>query len=143
MLRELVYTSRQTAELSADNLELLLDQAIHRNALLGVTGVLIYHYGRFLQLLEGDADVILNLYDAISRDDRHTDLNVAWTDDIAGRCFDHWSMGFVNSETLSIDRLKPYANLLGHDFFGPNFTGNRSMGRELFLYLRDNVLKQN
>jgi hypothetical protein len=57
-----------------DGLELtaLLTGARINNETLGISGMLVYHDGSFLQILEGECDVVGALFDHIAKDDRHT-----------------------------------------------------------------------
>ncbi len=102
MLIELVYCSVATRVMSADDLRDLLDVARRKNATLDVTGMLLYGdiTREFVQLLEGEEDVIKQLMSVISADDRHTSLDVIYQGKAECRSFEEWSMAFRRLEDL-------------------------------------------
>ena len=63
-----------------------------RNAELGVTGALLYAGGRFLQWLEGPADVVTRIMGYIGHDRRHQDVEVLSHEVITERRFADWHM---------------------------------------------------
>ena len=97
----LLYTSSARGHFSPDELERLLVVARERNAALGVTGLLIYCDGSFMQLLEGDASTVRSLYEAIGRDERHTDVRSLFTLETPDRWCADWSMGFLRTTDKS------------------------------------------
>ena len=58
MTYRIIYASNATSPLQTDDLEELLDQAMRRNAAQDITGALVYSEGMFLQILEGDRQVL-------------------------------------------------------------------------------------
>lgn len=94
-MHHLIYLSRATQPMSEEALATLLHQARHYNAQHGLTGVLAYGNGQFMQLLEGEQSAINTLYERIQRDPRHENL-VRFADKaITQRSFSTWSMAFV------------------------------------------------
>jgi hypothetical protein len=67
----IIYVSAATHPMSQDELAVLLKQARENNARHGITGVLLYHDGNFMQMLQGPADGVRNIYAAIESDPRH------------------------------------------------------------------------
>lgn len=70
-LLTIVYVSAATHPMSEDALAALLAQARENNARHGITGVLLYHDGNFMQLLQGPAGDVRTIYSAIECDPRH------------------------------------------------------------------------
>jgi hypothetical protein len=64
----------------------------------GIGGVLHYGYGYFFQGIEGPRDAVNRLYERITADDRHRDLQVLSTHDTETRFFPDWSMKYVPLE---------------------------------------------
>ncbi len=93
----LVYASAATADLSESECEEILDAARRHNRPAGITGMLVYHEGSFLQVLEGDEAVVEALFERIERDPRHTDAVVLFRGTVDGREFGRWSMGYVRT----------------------------------------------
>jgi hypothetical protein len=67
----IVYVSAATHPMSEDELAVLLNQAREKNAMHGITGVLLYHDGNFMQLLQGPEGDVRAIYAAIESDPRH------------------------------------------------------------------------
>jgi hypothetical protein len=91
---QLVYVSTAKELFSAEELERLLKLARAANHALGVTGLLLYSDGNFMQVLEGERDRVLALMARIRRDPRHKDIRVIFEEDAPGRDFADWSMRF-------------------------------------------------
>jgi hypothetical protein len=92
---EIIYASAQTQPFSPKQLTELLAKARQNNQALGVSGLLLYHDGSFLQVLEGDEPIVTSLFDKIARDPRHSRCIVIKRAPVAERAFADWSMGFV------------------------------------------------
>ena len=94
----LIYLSSSVKPLNHDQLSTLLQQCRDNNQKNGITGMLLYQNGTFMQMLEGDKQVVLDLYDDIRKDDRHTGFHKVLAGDIKQRNFEDWSMGFFNMD---------------------------------------------
>jgi len=66
------------------------------NKLADVTGLLVYVDGNFLQVLEGEHEVVSTLLEKISQDHRHTDVKVVYKTIIEKRTFNSWQMAYVS-----------------------------------------------
>lgn len=88
------YSSRATKDFSDDELAELLEVSRRNNDRLGLTGVLLYRDGRFLQYLEGPEPVVTERIDIIAADARHDDFQIRFRQPISARLFPSWSMGF-------------------------------------------------
>lgn len=60
--------------------------------------MLLFKNGAFMQMLEGEKQTVLDLYDTISVDNRHKGVIKIMTGDIKERNFKDWSMGFCNMD---------------------------------------------
>lgn len=107
-MHHLIYSSAATLLLAEEELQRLLTNASARNQQLGITGVLLYHDGEFMQLLEGDADAIHELYKRIERDPRHTNILKLADKPIEFRSFPDWAMAFKTVEAEEFARLQGY-----------------------------------
>ena len=97
----LIYISSATRLMSGQELHDLLEDARERNRARGITGMLLYKGGNFMQLLEGDRDTVRDVFASIGRDPRHKDVIQLLTKEIDRRCFEDWSMGFIDMEKVS------------------------------------------
>ena len=69
------YTSKATPEVTTAVLEQIFETTKNNNQDSGIHGILLYGMGTFLQVLEGDKELIVTLYeDVISKDPRHMEL---------------------------------------------------------------------
>ena len=94
MLYSLVYTSRQNRPFDPADLPSLLQKSRLANSKAGITGMLLYWQGTFVQVLEGERKQVCKLADAISQDRRHGAFFICSRQQIAVRQFAGWSMGF-------------------------------------------------
>jgi hypothetical protein len=118
MLVRLLYASRAAAELDADALVAIMKKSKVNNPKVGVTGVLCFSGGIFMQALEGGRGAVNALYNRIVTDPRHREVVLLDYAEIAERRFAGWSMGQVNVSRLNpalllkyseCARLDPYA----------------------------------
>ncbi len=93
-MHQLVYVSSAGADLSEEDLQDLLCRCRETNKILGVTGMLVFLDGCFLQVLEGRSERVHELYAKIEADPRHFGAKVLIESEIAKPAFPAWSMGF-------------------------------------------------
>jgi hypothetical protein len=92
----LAYESQASVPLTEPDLLDLLARSRAKNASLGVTGILLYRQGTFLQVLEGPHAEVDALYDTIARDSRHHEVSTVLAEDRSARRFPDWTMGFAD-----------------------------------------------
>jgi len=95
-LLRLVYVSSATSPMDDAALAALVAQARAFNDAHGLTGMLLHAEGNFLQVLEGEAGEVDELYRRICHDPRHAHMLCLERTAIARREFADWSMGFRN-----------------------------------------------
>ncbi len=115
-LLRLIYVSAAIRELSDEELDAILDSSVRRNKPEGITGMLLYSKGNFMQVLEGDAAVVDATYERIRKDSRHTQLFLLTREPIAARDFSRWSMGFRRLSAKDAEDSPAFAHLLLHGF---------------------------
>ena len=93
-MRQLLYVSSAPRNITPATLDRILAASRANNALLGITGLLIYIDGGFLQILEGDERVVRELYMRISTDRRHWETRLLLDREVTSRAFTGWCMGF-------------------------------------------------
>lgn len=91
---QLVYLSSARPSFREANLAHILEASRRRNARAGITGMLLYGQGSFLQLLEGEAGAVETCLARIAADPRHSALRTVVRHEIAERDFGDWTMGF-------------------------------------------------
>jgi len=97
-LLRLAYSSCATRAFDTSELVELLSGARENNDRLSVSGMLLYAAPTFLQVLEGDPEVVENLYDTIEADERHDSTRILLREEVDERDFADWSMGFVQAD---------------------------------------------
>jgi hypothetical protein len=109
MLVRLIYASRAAEAITADALLPIMKSSRTKNAAAGITGVLVYSDGVFLQLLEGGRSAVSALYNRIACDARHRDVVLLAYDEVDERRFAGWSMGQANLSRLNPGILLKYS----------------------------------
>jgi len=90
----ITYLSAASSALTPEQLANLVTQARASNAELGITGILVYSAGTFVQTLEGPQPAVSALYDRIVSDARHTEVIEVWRETTLHRTFSTWTMAF-------------------------------------------------
>ena len=109
MLVRLMYASRALPSVDHDELLAIVRKSKSNNGPLGVTGVLCFSEGIFLQVLEGGRSPVNRLYNRIAADPRHTQVELLTYQEIGERRFAGWSMGQVNLSRLNPALLLKYS----------------------------------
>ena len=109
MLVRLMYASRALPDVNQDALVAILRKSKINNPTVGVTGVLCFSEGIFLQALEGGRSAVNQLYNKITADPRHTQVELLSYSEIGERRFAGWSMGQVNISRLNPALLLKYS----------------------------------
>lgn len=107
-LQRLIYASRWSDPTRMDTAEMVADivaASARNNRLRGVTGLLLFHRGWFLQVLEGPLEAVDDAFDRIRRDDRHTDIRTVADLPIAARAFGDWTMSAERLDQVASDEL--------------------------------------
>ena len=108
MLVRLLYCSR-AVDTSPEAIDSILTQSRQHNAEIGITGILCYGGGIFLQCIEGGRMQVSELYGSIQKDARHKDVALLHYEEISERRFSGWSMGQVNVSKLNQSILLKYS----------------------------------
>ena len=109
MLVRLMYASRAQPAVDHEELMAILRKSKANNPSLGVTGVLCFSGGIFLQVLEGGRSQVSALYNRIAADARHRDVVLLSYEEIGERRFAGWAMGQVNMARLNPALLLKYS----------------------------------
>ncbi len=129
----LVYISSATQPFSVDDLSTLLAVSRKNNAELGITGMLLYKDGNFMQVLEGDERTVRALYEKIGVDPRHSGEITLLQGFVDERQFPDWSMGFRDLNSPEIRATQSYSEFLNTPLTGQEFSGDPSRSQKLLL----------
>ncbi|OJV69134.1 BLUF domain-containing protein [Hydrogenophaga sp. 70-12] len=108
MLVRLLYVSR-AVDKDAKAIEGILESSRQHNLSNGITGVLCYGGGIFLQAIEGGRAAVNQLYNQIAADPRHKDVVLLHYQEISERRFGGWTMGQVNLAKLNTSIVLKYS----------------------------------
>lgn len=105
-MRQIIYRSTTTAETNraADDIPGILRQAVARNGIDGITGLLYTEEDTFLQAIEGPPESMTELLARLFGDTRHRDLKILVDRPVTQREFGDWTM-IYRDRRESIDQF--------------------------------------
>jgi hypothetical protein len=109
MLVRLLYVSRLADASKPEVIDGILSDSRKHNPALGITGILCYGAGIFLQAIEGGRNQVSELYNHICKDKRHKDVVLLHFEEITERRFGGWTMGQVNLAKLNTSIVLKYS----------------------------------
>ena len=134
-MQTLVYASRHA--IAAGDLEhevgVIISTSIRNNRSTGLTGLLLFHDGYFLQALEGPAQAVSATYRRILNDPRHHESKILLSEQILVRAFPDWNMCARRITPADDAILDTLARRQSFDPYG--FTGEAAM--RLLTAVRD------
>ena len=128
----LIYRSVATEVPTKESLARLLELAREQNASRGITGMLLYQNGRYMQMLEGEETKVRELFDAIANDPRHRLVKVVATGNNPKRHFQDWSMGFRDME--QVGSMPDYDTYLARQLDLDRFHGEERAAFQFMLH---------
>ena len=104
-LCRLIYRSDTSWDLLSNEalLQLCMGSA-ERNRDRGITGLLLLSGECFLQVLEGPSSKVNSLYLEISKDERHTNLQLLSFEQVNQQYFENWAMHVIDLHELSLEK---------------------------------------
>ena len=100
LLFEISYRSMAKTALTEADIENILNTARAQNKKYDVTGSLIYHREVFFQIVEGNKEDVLRLYENIRKDQRHSDVTIIWQGAKPSRDFGNWNMAMLADDNV-------------------------------------------
>ncbi len=104
----LVYLSAARELFSDEELEEILLLSRKNNSKNNITGVLLYHDGAILQVLEGEREKVEELYLRLLRDARHCQVVQVMEGETSQRYFSDWSMCYRKLNFEQWNQLEGY-----------------------------------
>lgn len=111
MIYYLVYISAASHLYSDAELSQILLTSQVNNERKDITGILLYHEGSLLQVLEGDKETVTELYLKIKQDERHNNVIQMTGGFCEERNFPDWSMGFKSVNSSDWEEYSAYLDL--------------------------------
>lgn len=103
MLSHLIYVSNRLPQCTQQEIDKILDACQRNNKNYDITGVLLYSDTKFIQYIEGEYSQIIQLYDRIKTDKRHSNPVLLTSTPIQKRSFPSWQMGSKKVDVASVD----------------------------------------
>lgn len=127
----LVYVSAAGTWFSESELRALLTSARFRNEHAGITGMLLYKDGNFMQALEGPEIAVRGLYKRIEADRRHRGLVVLDCGTHETRQFARWNMAFHDLSEGRGEMPSGYSRFMDEPMNAPAFVQQPGRCHEL------------
>ena len=138
-LFQVVYTSTAAGSFSRAELVELLKGSVQRNARAGITGLLLYQDGTFMQALEGEEAAVIALFAKISRDPRHHHVIPLTHGPVQQRNFPNSAMAFRDLNTTELRNLPGYSEFLNTPLNGDLLAADIPRSQRLLLLFKQNV----
>lgn len=104
-LHALAYVSTAQGMVTEQALQRLLQRARANNDEQGVTGVLLYCDGSFMQYIEGPRDAVDRVYALIRADKQHHGIVPLLSQALQHRAFSGWTMAYAPAHKADFVRL--------------------------------------
>jgi len=135
----LTYVSSAGRPFSHAELQLLLATSRRNNEAAGITGILLYKDGNFMQVLEGERAVVLATKARIDADPRHHGVLNLLEVEIETREFGVWSMAFRDLATVQAAQVPGYDEFLNTPLTDPRFAQDPSTSQKLLTMFKRNM----
>ena len=132
-----VYASSAVRPFDSSELQQLLEKSRENNAALGVSGMLLYKDGNFLQVLEGREAAVHALAEKIHRDPRHNRVTTLLEGFESEYQFPAWSMGFRDLELEEAKTTAGYSDFLDTAFNPRAFATDPTVAQSLLLIFKE------
>jgi len=117
----LAYTSVATHHMTHDELLTLLNAVRNANQRQSITGMLLYMDDCFFQVLEGEEQLVDNLYEKICLDERNHHVVKLIREPITQRSFTEWTMSYEHVTREEMASATGLTDYLDQDH--PGFNG--------------------
>ena len=124
---------------SQAELRALLDVSRRNNSRVGITGMLLYKEGNFMQVLEGPAMAVREVHERIQHDPRHTGLITLMERSGTQRQFADWSMGFRNLADPDLRAFPGYNEFLNVPFKDAFLASEPTRVNRLLQFFREKL----
>jgi hypothetical protein len=106
---------------------------------LGITGLLLYEDGNFLQVLEGNQETVMKLVSMIKESPGHKGFQVLLTDTSEQRLFSDWSLAFRELNDKALAETPGFSDFSNTPFTGTEFSAQTAPCMKLLLSFKENM----
>lgn len=118
-LYTICYVSTADPTITNENVQEVFDGIIEKNLERSITGILLYSQGNFMQIMEGEYEMLQELYRAIKEDKRHHHVIEILSSPIRHRIFENYQTGFsIVNDPQSKFKLQVYLRWIEENFDG-------------------------
>ncbi len=111
MRHAIVYVSTVTQEMEHNEIKDLLENSKEWNNKNGITGLLLYSGGNFFQIIEGEKNLIAELFQDIKSDKRHRDIIQIFGKEIHKEAYDGYDSDYVSEDSdIDQEQFQHYLN---------------------------------
>lgn len=136
-LQELIYTSVSSVHGDKAKVKNILAASELNNVANSVTGLLIFDGHRYIQILEGEMENVDRLYDVISKDSRHQQLELLHKGGITSRSFENWRMAYESLPKGLLEKLAENMAVFSMELNGAPLKMGESFGARLEAMFMD------
>lgn len=126
MLYQLTYRSEAKLGITAEDIISILRQSEANNPKYEITGCLVFNEGYFVQLLEGEKEIVKERFAIIEADKRHEMVEVLSEGQTSERMFEDWKMAYIklpdDPDSKLESQVKADLKTLEENAERPNFT---------------------
>ena len=138
---QLTYSSISSDGLRLEDLNNILEEAKAKNASMNISGCLIHHNETFVQILEGNKQHVLEIFEKIKNDSRHHTIKLLWDNSIDQRYFVEWNMAFYRPKDNDSQSFVENILMLS-EYSDKSTSALLSFWAEIGKVLRSNLLKR-
>ncbi|HEY1663895.1 MAG TPA: BLUF domain-containing protein [Verrucomicrobiae bacterium] len=138
-LFQIVYVSTATESFGREDLLTMLNGSVARNKRAGITGLLLYRDGSFMQAIEGEEAAVIELFSRINRDPRHHHVIPLIHEGIGERFFPDTAMAFRDLHATDLQELPGYSEFLNTPLNGDLLAANIPKCKRLLLHFKQNI----
>lgn len=135
----LTYVSSAVSPFSKEALVELTNQSARDNKLLGITGMLLYKDGNFMQALEGPEENVRRVHAKIAVDPRHRGLITLLQGPSEVRQFPNWAMSCRDLTGFNPAGVASYNEFLNSPLTGTEFSDNPTRAQKLLMMFKSRM----
>jgi hypothetical protein len=135
-MRTIAYVSSAVNLFNDSELNDLLEKSRKRNHAAGITGMLLYKDGDFMQFIEGPKESVDALLARIRLDPRHRGIIVLLQEEQHERQFADWSMGFKKLDPGEAPAIPGYSDFMNTPLNSNQFVSDPSKALTLLMGFR-------
>ena len=140
---QITYISTATVTMTTESLMDILNTARLNNISLGVSGMLLFTGTEFIQILEGNEQVVEKLLEKIKTDHRHKNFRIIEKKKITVREYAEWTMGFRRVDKQELKDVPGLNNFFETDLSGSLDTTKLKLIHNLLNHFHEEVKKKN